>query len=230
MKPNTNPKDNFMEMQSEQVNELFKALSRAQGQLKAAVKDSKNPFYKSYYADLNSVFDACRDQLAQNDLCISQTMHFQDGQHFLITTLGHSSGQWLKSMAPIIVKAEKIDAQSFGSAVTYQRRYALSAIVGVSTEVDDDGNNAVSKAHQKPEEAPKPKEVSKPLDPLSENQKEELKVLWEQCPEDIKENVKSSLKKINVKKVSEMPASSFDFFKNLMLNHSNIQLTEGLNK
>lgn len=129
-------------MQSENINELACALSKAQGELVPAIKDSKNPFFKSSYADLSSVWTACKDALSKNGLAIIQTMDMKEGQNVLITTLAHSSGQWMRSCLPIL--SEKNNAQGMGSAITYMRRYALSAIVGVTCDEDDDANAACS--------------------------------------------------------------------------------------
>lgn len=124
--------------QSEQINELATALAKAQGEMSPAIKDSSNPFFKSKYADISSVWSACREPLSRHGLSIVQTMDDRDGRIFLVTTLLHSSGQWMKSFIPLIM--EKTHA--VGSALTYTRRYALSAIVGMTTEEDDDGNEA----------------------------------------------------------------------------------------
>ena len=127
-------------MQSENINELAFALSKAQGELSPAIKDSKNPFFKSNYADLSSVWNSCKEALSKNGLAIIQTMDMKEGQSVLITTLAHSSGQWMRSCLPIL--NEKGNAQGMGSAITYMRRYALSAIVGVTCDEDDDANAA----------------------------------------------------------------------------------------
>lgn len=125
---------------SEQINELAAALSKAQGAMSHAAKDSANPFFKSKYSDLASVWDACRAALSANGLSVSQAVESGDnGKVTVNTVLMHSSGQWLSgelSMIPV-----KADPQGIGSAATYARRYALSAIVGVSPD-DDDGNAA----------------------------------------------------------------------------------------
>lgn len=126
-------------MQSEQINELATALSKAQSEIKPALKDSDNPFFKSKYADLASVQSACMPFLTKNGLSVLQAINYVNGETTLETTLLHSSGQWIKSIAP--VKPVKNDPQGLGSALTYMRRYSLAALVGVSQE-DDDGNGA----------------------------------------------------------------------------------------
>lgn len=125
---------------SENLDALGAALAKAQGEVEGARKDSKNPHFKSNYADLASVWAACREALTSNGLCVVQMPGpCADGRMELTTTLLHSSGQFLSST--LSIPLAKADAQAYGSAVTYARRYALAAVVGVSPE-DDDGNAA----------------------------------------------------------------------------------------
>jgi len=140
---------------SESINELSKALSITQGQIEGASKDSNNPFFKSKYADLRAVWDACREPLSKNNLAVIQTVRKINNDLFLVSTLTHSSGQWIESYYPIIT--QKIDPQSLGSCVTYARRYSLAALIGVYQE-DDDGEKAMVRP-----QAQAPKIESKPL-------------------------------------------------------------------
>ena len=131
-------------MQSESIANLAKALSIVQGKLTYAVKDSANPFFKSKYADLESVWDACRSLLAENGLCVMQfpgTYCELDKSMSLNTMLCHSSGEYISQ--EMSVPVTKPDAQGAGSCLTYMRRYALAAVVGV-VQADDDGNAASS--------------------------------------------------------------------------------------
>jgi hypothetical protein len=130
--------------QSESIANLSKALSIVQGKLTYAVKDSANPFFKSKYADLESVWDACRSLLAENGLCVMQfpsTYSDLDKSMSLTTILSHASGEWISQ--EMSVPVTKPDAQGAGSCLTYMRRYALAAVVGV-VQADDDGNAASS--------------------------------------------------------------------------------------
>ena len=154
-------------MQSDTVGKLFEALSKAQGKIESAIKDKKNPFFKSSYADLASVWDACRVPLAENGLSVVQTTQGTKSDTYLVTYLGHSSGEWIKSFLPLMLV--KQDPQGQGSAITYARRYALSAIVGICQE-DDDGNRAVravekQRIEEQKQEAKKaaPKEVTEEM-------------------------------------------------------------------
>ena len=132
---------------SEQIGELAAALAKAQGQMTGAKKDSDNPFFKSKYADLASVVDAIREPFAENGLAYVQAPCPTEGDRVEVeTVLMHSSGQWVSSTVEVPVT--KQDAQGYGSALTYARRYGLQAIAGVAAE-DDDGN-AAAKATPRP--------------------------------------------------------------------------------
>jgi hypothetical protein len=128
--------------QSQELGALAAALCKAQSVMEGAKQDSSNPFFKSKYADLASVWAACKVPLTSNGLSVVQTVENGGEKAYLVTILLHTSGQWIKSLMPIIMT--KNDAQALGSAITYCRRYALAAIVGVCP-TDDDGNAAVSK-------------------------------------------------------------------------------------
>lgn len=130
-------------MQSETINELAAALAKAQSEIKGATKDSANPFFKSKYADLASVWASWQEVGPKNGLAIAQVTQFSEAGMTLETMLMHNSGQWITSSYPI--KPIKDDPQGMGSAITYARRYALSAMVGIAPE-DDDGNAASGKA------------------------------------------------------------------------------------
>ena len=128
--------------QSDSITNLAIALSIVQGKLTYAVKDSNNPFFKSKYADLESVWDACRSLLSENGLAVMQFPgEYYDGTMHLTTILTHKSGEWIGQ--DMSVPVTKPDAQGAGSALTYMRRYALAAVVGV-VQADDDGNAASS--------------------------------------------------------------------------------------
>jgi hypothetical protein len=126
---------------SESIAALAAALAKAQGAMKGAVKDSANPFFKSKYADLASVVEAIRAAFSTNGLSYIQTVEPSDKDEVRVeTTLLHASGEWI-SCGVLSLPVSKADAQGYGSALTYARRYSLSAAVGVAPE-DDDGNAA----------------------------------------------------------------------------------------
>lgn len=124
---------------SEAINELSDALSKAQSEMRGAVKESDNPFFKSKYADLGAVIEAARGPLSNHGLAVIQTTAFNEAGIDLVTTLTHKSGQWIQGR--LFIKPTKPDPQGFGSGMTYARRYAYAAIVGLA-QVDDDGNAA----------------------------------------------------------------------------------------
>lgn len=136
---------------SENINELISALVKAQEGFKTAKKDSKNPFFKSNYADFESVVTATRDSLLKNDLCVIQTTSYVGDLAVLHTTLFHSSGQFIIGEYPI--SAPIMDPQKMGSAMTYAKRYAYSAIVGAVTSDDDDGEKAQDRGNSYEQEA-----------------------------------------------------------------------------
>lgn len=124
---------------SESIKELASALHAAQGEMNGAKKSAKNPFFKSSYADLNSVVDAIRQPFHDNGLSYSQSPVFKDGFVGVETILMHTSGEWMQG--ELLLPMTKQDPQAAGSAITYARRYALQSIAGIPSE-DDDGNAA----------------------------------------------------------------------------------------
>jgi hypothetical protein len=106
---------------------LAAALAKAQAEITGAVKDAANPFFKSKYADLESVWSACRKPLTDNGLAVVQTSRYTPDGLMLVTTLIHSSGEWISGEMPALMKEHSPQAQ--GSGITYARRYALAAIV-----------------------------------------------------------------------------------------------------
>ena len=116
----------------------------AQKEIKFAVKDSTNPHYKSKYANINSVIDAVKKPLNDNNIAILQSLSpSDDGKLHLTTRLIHSSGEWIEDTA--VCPLQKQDAQGLGSAVSYIRRYSLSALLSVYAD-DDDGQSAALNA------------------------------------------------------------------------------------
>lgn len=126
---------------------LHGAMALAFAEIEGATKSANNPHFKSKYADLGAVIDAVKPALINNGLFFTQSTHpSQDGVS-VETVLHHASGESY-SMGVLFVPANKRDAQGFGSALTYARRYSLMTAFGVPTE-DDDGNAAVASAPAK---------------------------------------------------------------------------------
>lgn len=158
---------------SESIKNIAPALLKAQSEMGNAVKDSKNPFFKSKYADLNSIREAVMPQLNANGISVLQPTVFVDGKQFVETVLLHSSGEFMSSMTEVVA-AKVNDPQAAGSGISYARRYGLQSFLNVGAE-DDDGESAmgrgkssnstpanVSKLPAKSEEAPAKSEAKAP--------------------------------------------------------------------
>ena len=129
---------------SEQINELAAALAKAQGQITPAKYDAQNPHLKNRYTTLAAVWDVIRKPLSDNGLSVVQVVTTETDGMFLLTRLMHSSGQYIQAVYPITAGDGRgiSGAQAVGSALTYARRYSLTALVGVVSDDDDDGNAA----------------------------------------------------------------------------------------
>lgn len=136
---------------SETIINISKAILKAQKEMGNAIKDSANPFFKSKYADLNSVREACIPALNNNGITALQPIIMINGVDYVETILLHESGEFFSSLTKIIFSKQN-DAQSMGSGISYARRYALQSIVNIGAD-DDDGNKASA--------PPKPVEVKK---------------------------------------------------------------------
>lgn len=124
---------------SESIENLAKALSKFQSEVTNPKNTQDNPFYNSKYAPLQDVLNLVRPLLSKYGLSVIQHPS-GDGEHISISTvLLHESGEWIE-FDPLVLKAEKVTPQGAGSAITYGRRYALSAVLGIASEDDDDAN------------------------------------------------------------------------------------------
>lgn len=128
------------------MKELAAALCKAQAQIEGATKGKVNPAFRSKYADLASVWDACREALTTHGLSVAQFGRTTEAGAVLVTRLLHVSGEFLEGEVPLL--NSKGDMQGLGSALTYARRYGLAAMVGVSPE-DDDANAASNRTEPK---------------------------------------------------------------------------------
>lgn len=145
---------------STEVNDLVQALAKIQATMEGAKKVRDNPFHKSKYADLSDVWDVLRKPLADNGIVVVQAPYpAGDGKVGIETTLIHTSGQFWTSR--IDMPLVKNDPQAVGSAITYARRYALSAMVGLCQE-DDDGETAMGRGTQEKAEEKKKAQPKKP--------------------------------------------------------------------
>ncbi len=149
---------------SPNIGNLAKALGAAQSQIKPAIKDSKNPFFKSKYADLASVWDACRTALTSCGLAVLQPTSASGPIVTVTTMLASSDGEWISEA--LTVTAKDASPQAIGSAITYARRYGLAAMVGVAPENEDDDGEAAqpqtAPAQQRPRQQAPPSQQPAP--------------------------------------------------------------------
>lgn len=135
---------------SENIDLISKAISLAQGEMNPASKTTVNPFFKSTFATLTQVWDAIREPLSKNSISIFQDAITTEHGVAVSTRICHASGQWIE-FGPLEITLAKKDAQTLGSAITYAKRYALCAAIGVvADDDDDDGEKAVGRT-SKPE-------------------------------------------------------------------------------
>jgi hypothetical protein len=146
---------------SETTATLCAALVAAQAGLKPIAKDGKNPAFRSRYATLDGIMETVRPALAAHGLAVVQgVIHPETGEGgrlvgiMVETRLIHTSGEWLASVVPVPVA--KGDAHGLGSALSYGRRYGISALLALSTDEDDDGNAAAKAPPAKPQAKPAP--------------------------------------------------------------------------
>lgn len=125
---------------SQSIVKISKALLDAQKEMVNAVKDSNNPFFKSKYADLNSVREACMPALNKFGISLIQPIVADNGKNYVNTILLHESGEYLSGLTEIVYSKAN-DAQAQGSGITYARRYGMQSMCNIGVE-DDDGNKA----------------------------------------------------------------------------------------
>jgi len=182
---------------SEQISELAAALAAAQGMMENAIMNRINPHFKSKYADLAAIFDAARKPLSANGLAIVQTI----GDGVLHTRLLHTSGQWIASEHPLPMSGRP---QEIGSALTYARRYSLSALIGIAADEDDDATGA-EKAHRA---NGKPELLNA----------EQMEYVWEKareyCDPDVQQEwIELLVKSVGHDQLAEVPQSLFEMLR-----------------
>jgi hypothetical protein len=138
------------------------ALAAAQSEMGRAAKDTNNPHFKSKYADLASVMDACMGPLSKHGISVVQPTFDEGDQIYVKTILSHGASEThLECRVPLMLA--KRDMQGYGSAVTYARRYGLMGMAGIAAD-DDDGNAAAASgpAPQRQEQrGPTPEQLAK---------------------------------------------------------------------
>jgi len=133
---------------SESIENLAKSLSKFQSEVTNPTNTATNPFFKSKYAPLSEVLNTVRPLLSKNGLSVMQSTTARNEMVIITTMLIHDSGEWIQ-FSSLPLKPEKNNPQGVGSAITYGRRYTLSAVLGISSEDDDDGNTASGNVENK---------------------------------------------------------------------------------
>lgn len=125
----------------------YKALAKAQSEIGVVFKDAVNPHFRSRYASLSAVLASVLPALNDNGFSVTQTPDYSpdDGTVFVYTVLRHEGGHVIEgtTRGPI---GKRRDIQAFGSCVTYLRRYALLAMLGIAVDEDTDGNQAAARS------------------------------------------------------------------------------------
>lgn len=193
---------------SNDLDKLFEALAKAQNTMSVAQQDSTNPYFKSKYADLYSIIEASREALSSNGLCVSQVITQNDlGQTILHSILGHKSGQFISSK--MTINPPKADIQSFGSCVTYLRRYTYASLCGVvASNEDDDGEKVMVETRAikaKKADFEKPDMSTRSFETLTKEQLEEIEYELEGF-EDIGENL---LERWGLNSLADIPKAKF---------------------
>jgi hypothetical protein len=149
------------------VHTFSEALVRLQAAIRPAIKDANNPAFRAKYADLGAVWEAVKDPLKENGFAVVQMPQFEGDTMYLETMLIHESGDKLTGRYPL--RPSKPDPQGYGSAITYARRYAISAMLGVIADDDDDGNAASNVGQRTVQTAP-----AKPATPHNAEQDQDV--------------------------------------------------------
>lgn len=187
------------------ISQFAKAFIEAQKEMGNATKDSANPFFKSKYADLNSIREACLPALNKHGIAVLQPIVQVEGKNYVKTLLLHESGEFMECLTEIIF-AKQNDAQAQGSGITYARRYGLQSLVNVGAE-DDDGN----KASEAPKQQPMIKNLPKIEDFIDAEQGIELENLAKQAGVDI-------CKAYKINKIIDLPFSKFEKCKKALID------------
>lgn len=135
--PTATPVTPLYQDRSDSINELAKALAECQKNIPTVKKSGKNPHFNSKYATLDDIIEAIRKPMADAGLSYMQLPLENGGMQTIVM---HQSGQWMRST--IRLQARDQSPQALGSVITYMRRYAISSMLGVASEEDDDGNEA----------------------------------------------------------------------------------------
>lgn len=196
--------------QSEKINELAKAFSKAQSEYTHVMYNRENPYFKSQYADLHAILKSVRPALSASGLSFYQYTEIADGTGATIlhSRLLHQSGQWIETKSRIV--PAKNDQQTYGSTLTYQKRYAAMTLLGITASndiIDDDAEIAMVSSKDIVAKGLStqynPKEQSHAC--ITKEQLEELEYELVECP-DIAEDI---LDKMHLQSLADLPKSKF---------------------
>lgn len=197
---------------STEIDQVSKAMSLAQGEMKPASKSTINPFFKSKYSTLAQVWEVIREPLSKHGLSVFQDVCSTEHGISISTRICHLSGQWVE-FGPLDIPLNKKDAQAVGSATSYGKRYALSAAIGVvSEEDDDDGERAMGRQEKKPIQEDKPKIIGK-------SQWTELNQLIDGCDLEYQKNIWDYLNSQGIESFSSMDEKMYEKLKKGCLKH-----------
>ena len=144
---------------SEEIKQIIPALIKVQAQIKGMRPDASNPFFKNKYITLDGILEYIRPLLVDADILLIQNAHSEGEYSEVVTTLIHKSGEYIETDT-LRLKPSKNDAQQIGSSITYAKRYQLSALLGISSEVDDDGNKATHGSSKPKDNTGSPRDFS----------------------------------------------------------------------
>lgn len=202
---------------SESIKNLAAAMYAFRKAVKQPKKDKENPFFKSTYVALEGVQKAI-DEALPDGLSYTQALITEDGRVGISTIILHKSGEFM-AFEPAYVPVKKNDAQGYGSAETYARRYSLSAAFGISSDVDDDGS-AASQGPSKPASQPNRSASRKPATTprlATKAQTGEIKQLMEDVSQrsnqDLKAVAKNAMAKAKVKSFKNISAQDAGYLK-----------------
>lgn len=190
---------------SEAIDAISAALAKAQPEIEGAEKNAQNPHLRNRYANLTAIVEAIRPALAAHGLAVIQGISTVDGGVSVTTRLLHESGQWIESS--LTMPVDKATAQAVGSAITYGRRYGLSALLGVTPDEDDDGHAASQAPPQRRTQAAPPAKRAQ-TGTISEAQRKRLYALAKaHKPDEIKAWLAAEY---GIESSTAIPAAKYD--------------------
>jgi len=182
---------------SETIGELAKALAKFQANVKQPLKDANNPFFKSKYVPLENVVESITESAGNLGLSFIQYPVNQDNRVGIITILMHESGEWIET-EPIYATPAKQDPQATGSAITYLKRYSLSAVFGITSDEDDDGNSNSPQTNNNYQRQNAPQQSNNISDAQTKALKAKLSNISKNTGVDAKNVYVGALKKLNI--------------------------------